>query len=429
MSQGFNNFLKKANKSNAPIVLSFLVLYQAFVPETFAGDSERRSQYRKVWSQSQGMDIFSQVVDRGRSPLSRPALVSLNDMEEYEESIKQEEIKAANSEKVSSEEKTEEQADVAGTDLDLKQLLAGATFVSTNSANEISDPDTTPRARINPEAPAPFIGMAAAYQQGNVALATRYAGQYVRYMVNLMYEVTELSRLVAEALVREKMVNEEEIAGVGQFVDIESARARTENSYVVRPTHDLAMKRIKPDPKNEVFIYYLFSLSCRYCSEMSPDVERLWQIAKSDKRIKMVGMTLGETSPEWIRHYREYTGLSMPIIDGTGLANLFRIRFLPALIVISPNTNTSYLKTGQVSFLRMYEMMRTTQGLSTEPTPEVLRLANQSVGFSKVVNVTATNRAVRGEKTVDSVRGSKKEKMRAEPVKVEKTQILELGRL
>ncbi len=251
-------------------------------------------------------------------------------------------------------------------------------FVSKNPASHLTDPDKDPRVRINPEAPGPFIGMALAHQQGKRELATRYAGQYVRYLVNLMYEVSELTRYVTDALVREKLVDDEEVMGVGQYLDIEFARSRKDSGAVIRPTHEHALQRIKADPKHEIFVYFLFSLSCQYCRDMAPDMERLWRVAKGDSRIKMAGLVLGDAPPAWLKSYREHTGLTMPIVPGAEIAKTFQIRFLPALVVISPNTNISYLKTGQLEFSRMYELIRTAQGLPKEMTPEVYKLAYQT---------------------------------------------------
>lgn len=253
--------------------------------------------------------------------------------------------------------------------------LSRAVFVDSNPASHLLPPDQDPQVRITSDAPGPFIGMALAHQQGNSDMAERYAGQYVRYLVNLMYQVSELTRYVSEALYREGLAEESEIMGVGQFLDMEFARAREEKGDVVKPKHEHAMRRVKPDPKSEAYVYFFFSLPCRYCREMAPDMERLWRVAKGDKRVKMVGMVLGDAPAPWIKSYRDYTGLSMPILAGEGLAKMFRIKYLPAVVVISPGNNISYLKTGKVEFLRLYELLRAVQGLPTAPTPAVERLA------------------------------------------------------
>ena len=248
-------------------------------------------------------------------------------------------------------------------------------FVSSDPKSQLIDPEKDPKVRINPEAPGPFIGMALAHQQGKRELATRYASQYVRYLVNLMYEVSDLTRYVTDALVRERMASEEEVVGVSQYLDYEFARSRAESHAIVKPTHDLALQRVKADPQQEVYVYYLFTLSCQYCRDMAPDIERLWQVAKGDKRIKMAALVLGDAPSAWVKSYREYTGLTIPIVPAGDMAKALRIRFLPALVVMSPNTNTTYLKTGQIEFSRMYELVRTVQGLPIEMTPEVYNLA------------------------------------------------------
>ncbi len=267
----------------------------------------------------------------------------------------------------------------------------GPVFVTSDPKSHILPPDQDPRVRINPEAPGPFIAMATAYQDGDRETAAKYADQFVRYQMNLMFEVRDMTQLIGEALVRQKVIDEEDWVGVGQYLDFEFASAREENSSILKPTHEEAMKRIKPDPKNEAEIYYFFTLNCSYCRKMAADVERLWRVTKGDKKLKMVALTMGPQPKEWIESYRKYTGMTLPILEGEKVAKSFGVRFVPGVVVVSPNTNTAYFKTGEQDFARLYDFVRHVQGLPSTLTPEVDKLAKTPIGEAEVAKVSGVN--------------------------------------
>lgn len=256
----------------------------------------------------------------------------------------------------------------------------GPVFVSSDPASHILPPDQDPKIRINPEAPGPFIGMVAAYQDGDMELAERYADQWVRYQMNFFFEVRELTQLIGEALVRQRVIDEDSWDGVGQLIDYEFAKTRKETGAVLKPQYDRALERIKPDPRNEVEIYYFFNLNCSWCRYMASDVERLWRATKNDRKVKMVGLLLDQVPQPWIDEYRSYTGMTMPIYSGPDLAKAFNIRFVPAMVVVTPNTKKAYLKTGQQVFSRMYEFIRRAQGLPATLTPELQAIAATPIG-------------------------------------------------
>ncbi len=234
--------------------------------------------------------------------------------------------------------------------------------------------------RLNKEAPGPFIDMTLAHRSGDKALANAYADQYVRYLVNLMYEVRELTGLIGGALVRQGIIDEESWVGVEQYVDYEFAKSRSELGSPLKPTHDESLKRIVSDTNHEVEVYYFFTLNCKHCREMAPDVERLWRIAKSDPRIKMAGFTLGPQPKTWIESYRNYTGLSMQIFNGAAIAKEFRVAFVPSMVIVTPATKKAYLKTGAQDFSRLYEFLRTAQGLPPVVTSAEEKLINIPIG-------------------------------------------------
>ena len=106
---------------------------------------------------------------------------------------------------------------------------------------------------------------------------------------------------------------------------------------------------------------------------MASDVERLWRSIGMNKggvnaKVKFVALTLGPVPQQWIDEYRKYHGITFPIMNGEQVAKAFGVAFVPAIVVRSPHTEKAYIKTGQQSFERMYEFVRTVQGLSPELT-------------------------------------------------------------
>lgn len=253
-------------------------------------------------------------------------------------------------------------------------------FVSSDPSSHILPPDQNAKVRINPEAPGPFIAMADAFQRGDDVEAKAYARQFVRYLVDLMFQVKAITNLIGEAMVEEGTIEEDSWVGVEQYLDVELAEARSAVNSQVRPTHEEALKRIKADVKGEAEIYYFFSLSSSYARKMAPDVERLWQIAKKDPSLKMVALSLSPESNEYVSAYRRYTGLTAPIMTGTELAKTFRVAFVPTLVVVAPNGGAAYMKTGQQDFRRMYEFVRTVQGKGIAFTPDAEKLVLTKIG-------------------------------------------------
>lgn len=253
-------------------------------------------------------------------------------------------------------------------------------FVSSNPRDGLVPPDQDPKVRINPEAPSSFVGMAEANQNGDQETAKAYARQFVRYLTNMMFQVRQITQLIGEAMVEEGTVDEEDWVGVEQYLDWELAKGREQTGSPLRATHEESLKRITADVNGEVEIYYFFTLNCGYCRKMAPDVERLWQVTKSDPKVRMVALTLGPVSKEWIDAYRDYTGMTMPILDGEKVAKTFRVGFVPALVAVAPSSKTAFSRTGQLSFERMFEFVRTVQGQPKDITPPAQRLLAMPIG-------------------------------------------------
>lgn len=271
-------------------------------------------------------------------------------------------------------------------------LNRGPVFVSNDPRSHIVPPDQVPAVRINPEAPGPFIAMASAYQSGDMTLARQYAEQWVKYQMNFFFDVRQLTMLIGEALIQQKVIDEDEWIGVGQLIDYEFASGRAELGTRIKPSHEQAMERIRPDPGGEVEIYYFFTMSCSWCRKMAPDIERLWRLSQSDKRIKIVGLTLGETPAAWLDEYRRYTGLTMPVYEGSKQAKAFGVGFVPAVVVVSPARRHGYLKTGQQSFAHLWQFVRKAQGADTALTERAKQLLAQPIGEVERHHVAALYR-------------------------------------
>jgi thiol-disulfide isomerase/thioredoxin len=279
-----------------------------------------------------------------------------------------------------SEARIAKQAKIAKSEETPKPKKPGAVFVGDFKPGDLLPPDETPRIRINPDAPSPFIGMAMAHMEGDNETAAKYADQWVRYQQNFIFEVRELTRLVGEALIRQKAISEDDWQGVSQYIDYETAMQRKSEGSIFKATHEQAMARIKPDPNNEAGVYFFFHMNCGNCRLMAPDVERLYRAFQKDQKVRMVALTLGPTPATFVSDYRKHTGLTMPIFDGEKVAKQFGVGFSPAIVVVAPNSRQAYLKTGQQSFYRMYEFVRRVQGLPAVVTPEVTQLAATKIG-------------------------------------------------
>jgi len=256
----------------------------------------------------------------------------------------------------------------------------GPVFVSDDPTSHILPPNEDPKVRINPEAPGPFIAMAIANQDGDKDLARQYANQYVRYQMNFFFEVREMTQLIGQALIDQKVIKDEEWNGVGQVINYEFAKSRKEMGAILKPTFERAMERIKPDAKNQVEVYYFFTLNCQYCRNMSGDVERLWRLFKKDKNVKMATLMLSPVPKTWVDDYKKFTGMTMPIFAAGKQAKAFRIGFVPALVVVTPSNRQAYVTSGKQSFDHMYEFIRKAQGLPPAFTQEVRSLKETPIG-------------------------------------------------
>ncbi|HMO19287.1 MAG TPA: hypothetical protein PKA63_05950 [Oligoflexia bacterium] len=253
-------------------------------------------------------------------------------------------------------------------------------------------PDQTPQVAINPEAPSSIISMIESNRRGDKVTAKAYAQQFVRVLQNYFFEVRQISSLIGDALIEEKVIEEEDWLGAEQAIDIELARTRLEKGVTIKPTNDVAMKRIVPDPKKEVQIFFIFSRSCSYCRFMAPDVERLNRVLSGDKRVKLTGLVVGGGDELWLNEFKAYTGLSIPVFEGTEFAKNFKFKFLPVVLIVLPNGQRTYFKSGQQSFERMLEFVRTAQGLPLEDKPSIQAVIKTPIGEGeKLIMASKTN--------------------------------------
>ncbi len=246
--------------------------------------------------------------------------------------------------------------------------------------NPVRAPGTVQSIRVSPDAPAPAKGMIGAIRLGDKELASQYADDLIVMQKNYFFEVREITQLIGEALVRQKVIEDEDWIGAEQQMEIEMAKTRHQMGELLKPDHDTAMERVKPDPKNQAEIFYFFSMNCSWCRMMAPNVERLWRVAKNDPNVKMATFVIGKTDPAHLKLYREYTGLTAPILDGEEMGKKFNIRYVPTIVIVSPNGNRAYRKTGQQNFARMYQFLRTVQGVPATVTAQVERLVDTPIG-------------------------------------------------
>lgn len=260
------------------------------------------------------------------------------------------------------------------------KLAIGSFLSSGNSKEHITPPNTRASIPVNPEAPAPFIGLATAYFQGDTVTAKAYARQFVQYLSDLSFAVKDITRMIGEAMIEAKQIKEEDWDGVEQYLDYQLVSARQGTASPLKVTHQDALRKVKPDPKNEVEIFYFFTLNSSHSRKMTPQVEKLWQVVKSDPRMKFVALTLGPQETRWIEAYKKYTGLTAPVLNGQNVAKSFGVAFTPAIVVVTPNSPAAYVRTGEMEFTNLYEFVKTAQGESLEMPPEVKKLLTAKIG-------------------------------------------------
>jgi hypothetical protein len=237
---------------------------------------------------------------------------------------------------------------------------------------------------VDTNAPKEFKGIVLALRRGDMAGAAEAADLFVDYMVNLMWEVKQITKLIGGALLRRGLIKEENWNGVEQYLDYELAQARKSMATPVKTTHRESLKRVKPDPQHKAEVYYFFTLSCSYCRYMAADVERLYRaVAKDDDRVKMVGLTLRNTPNDWVESYRQHTGLTIPMAEGVHVADALDVAFVPTFVVVSPTTHKAYRRSGQMTFDHMYEFVRTVQGLPTEQTALTKKLKKMPISVAE----------------------------------------------
>lgn len=333
--------MKKLVKSNFAFL--FAALFVCFSPAVYSESSTSKDAIQKFFPASYATSLFEEKIEKAVE-------------------VKNEEVKKQD-EVV--EIKSPEVLDFATSDVSKKKFLP---------------PDQTPNVAVNPEAPSSVISMIESNRRGDTVTAKAYAKQFVRMLQNYLFEVRQITSLIGDALIEETVIKEDDWVGAEQSIDIELAKTRLEKGVPIKPTQDVAMKRIVADPKKEVEVYYFFSRACAYCRFMSPDVERIARYFKDDTRVKITGLVVGESDEAWLTEFRDYTGLSIPIYDGTDFSKHLKIGFLPVLYVVSPNGGKSYFKSGQQSFESMYEFIRTAQGLPVEDSVKLQSIIKTPIG-------------------------------------------------
>ena len=234
--------------------------------------------------------------------------------------------------------------------------------------------------RIEKDAPSSIRDGFSALVSGDKQTAQAYASRWTQYMTDMMFYIREWTALVAKTLHDQGKLDEEGYYRAPDMIDQALVEARKDMGSVFSPSHQDAMRKVEADPKGEVEVLYFFSLNCKFCRTMASDVERLHQATKNDPNVRMTAVTLGKTPDSWLDSYKKYTGLTLPIAQGEKVARQLQVAFVPAVVVVTSNSNKAYIKSGEQSFENMYEFVRVAQGLSGEMTSETNKIKNSKVG-------------------------------------------------
>ena len=234
---------------------------------------------------------------------------------------------------------------------------------------------------ISAQAPEGYVRIMKGLDSNNYSEAKQGAAEFVGYMMNLMFRVREVTRLLVDAMIDVGLRDADDMYGAEDMIEWNAAAEREEGNSPFSPTHKSVLKRINSDSEGRAEVYYFFSLNCEFCRDMGPDVERLWRAVKRDKRVKMSGLVVGYPQKEWLDEFTDYVGISFPVVGGTEIAKTWRVASLPSLVVVSPNGNTAYRRTGQMDFKSMYEFVRKVQGESADMNARLVQLERMPIGF------------------------------------------------
>lgn len=249
-----------------------------------------------------------------------------------------------------------------------------------------------------------------AIDRGDSETAAACARQYVRYLVDVMYLVTEWTEYVGQAFIEEKVIEEEEWHGVPDIIDRSLVTAGAEMGSFVRPSIDHALERVEADPDGKIEILYFFSLANDYSRLMSPDAERVWRLVKDDPRVSMTGLVKGETPESWVNAFREFSDLTMPVRDGNEVARQLNVSVAPSFVVITESNSKAYIISGQQSFENIYSLYRAAQGKGTELTKQAKALLKKPLGRLEQLAMKEAGLAV--DDTKNSASGAGRTKVR-----------------
>lgn len=245
-------------------------------------------------------------------------------------------------------------------------------------------------------APKPFQGLMEALQLGREDLAFQYARKYVRYLQGMQGRSMDVVGLVGKALEREGFAEAAGWTKAEQFDRfnkvLEADRAKDGEATKTKTLDDQAMELVqkalnedggavpaKPikskedelrdlrasvptDPKGEVDVFFFMRINDEGSMKTAKDLAPIYEKSVGDRRINLLGLTLGPSQPLELNVFKSTSGAKFPIEDGTSMARIFEVRETPSVVFVSRNTGAAYFETGVKNSERLETVLKIMQG-------------------------------------------------------------------
>lgn len=116
------------------------------------------------------------------------------------------------------------------------------------------------------------------------------------------------------------------------------------------------------DPKGQVQMYFFLKPIDPQAMKMAPQIQTVANTFAKDPRVKIIGFTLGQAMGAQVARFRQATGASFPIVDGSAMAQMLQLSVSPTVVLVSPSTGQSFTEFGVRPAYYLEEMVKLMQG-------------------------------------------------------------------
>ena len=253
---------------------------------------------------------------------------------------------------------------------------------------DFGDPELDPPINVVENAPKPFKAFMSALDSGDKKLAFKYAKQYARYMKRLQGRLSDVVGMVGIAQETEGVTGVEDWQSSPEFnkyryllkddlkeEDLEiSAEVAKRRSAVEKEQANLELlERAKAnekmagkapvDPKARVDVLFFFSPEGRFTPQMLAEIDKLRTGFSDDPRVRISAFYVSSAPVQDLAQFQKEHDISFAIKpDTAGLHTKFKIKELPATVLVSPGTSQGVVEEGFRRSFYLDEIIRMMQG-------------------------------------------------------------------